>query len=113
MPLATPELLRLRLETGIKPGEWAARVKAARSHYSNVERQRVVGSPELFNRCASELTQELGRTVRADDLMDAGKSRDVPNSRHTSTGRTSTEPTETGEATEATAEAEASVRRSA
>jgi hypothetical protein len=113
MPLATPVLHQLRLETGIKPGEWSVRVKASRAHYLNVERQRVVGSPELFHRCATELTQELGRPVNADDLMAAkgdarqdkepAHGRDLP--RHTTAGGSSTEAEET-EAAEAEAPTE-------
>lgn len=69
MPLSSPNLQRLRLRSGVKPGRFAEMVEAARSHYSNVEHRRVVGSRELFERCASTLGSLLGVPVDPDDLI--------------------------------------------
>lgn len=69
MPLSSPNLRRLRIRSGVKPGTFAEMVGAARSHYSNMEHGRVVGSPELFGRCATVLTRLLSERVEVDELM--------------------------------------------
>lgn len=74
MPLSSPNLRSLRIRSGVKPGAFAEMVGAARSHYSNMEHGRVVGSPELFGRCATVLTRLLSERVEVDDLMAATSS---------------------------------------
>lgn len=69
MPLSSPNLQRLRIRTGVKPGRFAQMVGAARSHYSNVEYGRKVGSPELFGRCAATLSRLLDMSVEPEELM--------------------------------------------
>lgn len=71
MPFSSPNLRRLRVRSGVKPGRFAEMVQASRSHYLNVERERVVGSPELFGRCATKLTELLGDRVETDELIAA------------------------------------------
>lgn len=65
MPFSTPNLQRLRRRSRIKPGQFAEFVGASRSHYSNVEYGRKVGSPELFEQCAAVLSKALGENVDA------------------------------------------------
>jgi hypothetical protein len=54
----------------VKPGKFAELVETARSHYSNVEHGRKVGSPELFGRCAANLSRLLGTAIDPSDLIE-------------------------------------------
>lgn len=86
MPLSSPNLQRLRIRSGVKPGRFAEMVGAARSHYSNVEHGRKVGSPELFGRCASTLSRLLDRAIDPEDLMVAKGDDDEDEHEHTDAG---------------------------
>lgn len=72
MPLSSPHLQRLRVRAGVKPGRFAELVETARSHYSNVEHGRKVGSPELFGRCAVHLSRLLDAAIDPSDLIGCG-----------------------------------------
>lgn len=85
MPQSLPSLQRLRRRARVKPGQFAEMVGASRSHYSNVEYGRKVGSPELFESCAAVLSDLLGEPISAEDLM-AAKDPDDDEHEHTDAG---------------------------